>query len=182
MEFDLVEARAVLQRTPLTLDAFLRGLPATWTTVRDGDGTWSPHEVVAHLISSDRTNVIPRARLILERDSSRTFVPFDRDGFFSEANAMPLADLLDLFAQVRGDSLAMLDSWNLGDADLALTAQHPAFGEVSMRQLLATWVAHDLAHIVQISRTMARRYAADVGPWSAFLSVVQPRTTPAPAA
>ena len=178
MDFDLAEARSVLERTPSTLDAFLRGLPTTWTTVRDGEGTWSPHEVIAHLISGDRTNVIPRARLILDRDSTQTFVPFDRDGFFAEANGLELGDLLDLFAQVRAESLALLDSWRIGDAELALTAQHPAFGSVSMRQLLATWVAHDLAHIVQISRTMARRYAADVGPWSAFLSVVQPRPTP----
>src|ERR1700759_5643722 len=99
MEFHLAEARAILQRTPLTLDALLRGLPTTWTTVRDGEGTWSPHEVVAHLISGDRTNVIPRARLILDGDSTQTFTPFDRDGFFAEANGMPLGDLLDLFAQ-----------------------------------------------------------------------------------
>jgi hypothetical protein len=178
MEFDLSEARAILERTPTTLDAFLRGLPVTWTTARDGEGSWSPHEIVAHLISGDRTNVIPRAQLILDRDATRTFAPFDRDGFFAEANGMPLGDLLDLFAQVRRESLAALDGWALGDAELELTAQHPAFGQVSMRQLLATWVAHDLAHIVQISRTMARRYAADVGPWSAFLSVVQPRAVP----
>ena len=178
MQFDLAEARAVLQRTPSTLDAFLRGLPAPWTTARDGDGTWSPHEIVAHLISGERTNWIPRARLTLDGDSSRTFVPFDRDGFFAEANDIPLGELLDLFARLRSESLATLDGWNVGDAQLALTAQHPTFGEVSLHQLLSTWVAHDLAHIVQITRTMARRYAADVGPWSEFLSVLQPRPTP----
>jgi hypothetical protein len=113
MEFDLTEARAILERTPTTLDAFLRGLPTSWTTARDGEGSWSPHEVVAHLISGDRTNVIPRARLILHRDATATFVPFDRDGFFGEANAMPLGDLLDLFAQVRRESLTALDSWKI---------------------------------------------------------------------
>ena len=178
MEFDLAEARAVLQRTPPTLDAFLRGLPTTWTTVRDGDGTWSPHEIVAHLISGERTNWIPRARLILDGDSARTFVPFDRDGFFAEANDTPLGELLDLFAKLRAESLVTLDGWSIGDAQLALTAQHPTFGQVSLHQLLSTWVAHDLAHVVQITRTMARRYAADVGPWSTFLSVLQPRPTP----
>ena len=179
MEFDLAEARAVLQRTPSTLDAFLRGLPPRWTTAADGEGTWTPHEVVAHLISGERTNWIPRARLILDGDPSRTFVPFDRDGFFAEAHDIPLGDLLDLFARLRAESLTTLDRWEVGDAQLALTAQHPTFGEVSLRQLLATWVAHDLAHIVQITRTMARRYADDVGPWSAFLSVLHPRSAPA---
>ncbi|HEY4303176.1 MAG TPA: DinB family protein [Gemmatimonadaceae bacterium] len=181
MEFDLREARAVLERTPRTLDAFLRGLPTSWTTVRDGDGTWSPHEIVAHLISGERTNWIPRAQVVLDRAPARSFVPFDRDGFFVDANAMSLGELLDLFAHARADSLVTLDRWKLGDAELSFTAQHPTFGEVSLRQLLSTWVAHDLAHIVQISRTMARRYASDVGPWSAFLSVVQPRTGPATA-
>lgn len=176
MEFNLAEARAVLERTPSTLDAFLRGLPVAWTTVRDGDGTWSPHEVVAHLISGERTNWIPRARVILDADASRAFVPFDRDGFFTEANEIPLGELLDLFKQVRAESLATVDAWHLGDDELALTAQHPTFGVVSLRQLLSAWVAHDLAHLVQISRTMARRYATDVGPWSAFLSVLQPRS------
>jgi hypothetical protein len=178
MEFVLAEARAVLQRTPATLDAFLRGLPTSWTTVRDGDGTWTPHEVVAHLISGERTNWIPRAQVILDADATRTFVPFDRDGFFPEANDMALGDLLDLFALSRAESLATLDGWKLGASELALTASHPTFGQVSLQQLLSTWVAHDLAHVVQISRTMARRYSADVGPWSAFLSVLQPRSTP----
>jgi hypothetical protein len=175
MQFDLVEARAVLERTPSTLNAFLRGLPSAWTTVRDGDGTWSPHEIVAHLISGERTNWIPRARIILDDDPMRAFAPFDRDGFFVEANAMPLDELLDLFAAARADSLATLAGWQLDEPQLARTARHPTFGAVSLRQLLSTWVAHDLAHVVQISRTMARRYADDVGPWSAFLSVLQPR-------
>jgi len=172
LDFDLAEGRAVLERTPATLDAMLRGLPAVWSQARDGAATWSPHEVIAHLISADRTDWITRAAVILERDPSALFPPFDRVGFFEEANTMPLGDLLDLFARVRADSLATLDGWRLGDEELALVAQHPEFGSVTLRQLLSTWVAHDLGHTVQIARTMARQYKVAVGPWSAYLSVM----------
>jgi uncharacterized damage-inducible protein DinB len=164
----------VLERTPAVLDALLRDLPAAWTTARDGAGTWSPHEIVAHLITGERTNWIPRASLILAGDPTATFVPYDRDGYFAEANTIPLSNLLDLFAETRAASLATLDEWRLGDDQLAMRARHPVFGEVTLRQLLATWVAHDLDHIAQISRTMARRYAEAVGPWSAYMRIVRP--------
>ena len=172
MEFDLDQGRAILERTPRTLQGMLVGLADAWTRSSDGPGTWSPHEIVAHLINADRTDWIPRARLILAGDPTATFPPFDREGFFAEARAMPLGELLDLFGRVRAETLHTLDAWKLGERELALVARHPAFGEVTLSQLLATWVAHDLNHVVQISRTMARQYRDAVGPWTAYLGVM----------
>ena len=172
MEFDLTEGTGILERTPATLNALLRGISDSWTTVRDGATSWSPREVVAHLINAERTDWIPRAELIVAGNASAVFPPFDREGFFEEARQIPLDDLLDLFSELRRESLNTLASWNVGPAELRLTAMHPSFGAVTLGQLLATWVAHDLGHIVQISRTMARRYSADVGPWRAYLGVM----------
>jgi hypothetical protein len=175
MDFELTHGRAVLERTPSTLRALLGGLPPDWTTATDGPDTWSPHQVVAHLINGERTDWIPRARLILAGEPRATFTPFDREGFFEEARAIPLGRLLDMFARLRRESLATLDAWSIGDRELAMTARHPEFGAVTLRQLLATWVAHDLGHVVQISRTMARQYHEAVGPWKAYLSVLRTR-------
>ena len=175
MNFDLAEARAVLQRTPAALQSLLGGLPTAWTSATDGPGTWSPHIVMAHLINGERTDWIPRARLILAGDPDATFTPFDREGFFAEARTLPLGTLLATFAGLRAQGLATLDGWKIGDRELAMTARHPEFGAVTLRQLLATWVAHDLGHVVQISRTMARQYADAVGPWTAYLSVLRTR-------
>ena len=172
MKFDLVHGRAILERTPRTLETLLRGLPESWTRANEGPNTWSPHEVVAHLINGERTDWIPRARLILARDPTATFFPFQREGFFAEARTRPLTELLDLFASLRAESLRTLDSWALGPRELALTVQHPELGQVTMSQLLATWVVHDLGHVVQVSRTMARQYRAEVGPWTAYLGVL----------
>jgi hypothetical protein len=172
MNFDLSQSRAVLERTPGVLRQLLEGLPDSWTRDNEGPGTWSPHEVVAHLVNGERTDWIPRAKLILSRDAGATFVPFDREGFFVEGRATPLPELIALFARLRDENLETLDGWSLGDAELDLTAQHPALGSVTMRQLLASWVVHDLGHIVQISRTMSRRYTKDVGPWTEYLTVL----------
>jgi hypothetical protein len=169
---DLTEARAVLERTPATLSALLRGLPAPWTNEREKADAWSPHEVLAHLINAERSDWIPRAKLILAGNPAAVFTPFDREGFFAEAQDLSSDDLLDLFAKHRQESLATLASWRIGERELQMTATHPAFGPASLAQLLSTWVAHDLGHIVQISRTMARRYRTDVGPWRAYLSVL----------
>ena len=172
MKFDLAEGRAILERTPGALRAMLRGLPDVWTRANEGPKTWSPHEVIAHLINGERTDWIPRATLILSRDPAATFVPFDREGFFTEARGMPLPELLAMFATLREKSLRTLDDWALGPAELELTARHPALGTVTMRQLLASWVVHDLGHVVQISRTMARQYTKEVGPWTAYMAVL----------
>jgi len=172
MEFDLAHGRAVLERTPATLQALLGGLPEPWTRANEGPRTWSPHEVIAHLINGERTDWIPRAEIILAGNPEATFVPFQREGFFAEARTRPLLELLDLFATLRAKNLRTLDDWSLGQRELSLVARHPELGPVTMRQLLASWVVHDLGHVVQVSRTMARQYRAEVGPWTAYMGVL----------
>ncbi|MFI5372319.1 MAG: DinB family protein [Candidatus Eisenbacteria bacterium] len=173
MEFALDDAIAVLRRTPAVLDAWLRGLPDTWVRATEGPGTWSPFEVVGHLIHGEHTDWIPRTRIIIEHGEGRTFVPFDR---FAQATLLrdrTLESLLDEFAATRADNLATLEGLRLTPADLARTGRHPELGTVTLAQLLATWVAHDLDHLVQVARVMARRYGDEVGPWTAYLSVLR---------
>ncbi|HEY2027216.1 MAG TPA: DinB family protein [Gemmatimonadaceae bacterium] len=172
MEFNLAEGRLILERTPRTLQALLRGLPDGWTRANEGPKTWSPLEVVAHLINGERTDWIPRARLILAGDATATFVPFEREGFFVEARTVPLPELLDLFERLREENLQVLDGMKIGERELALVAQHPGLGPVTMRELLASWVVHDLGHLVQISRTIARQYGGAVGPWTEYMGVL----------
>jgi hypothetical protein len=173
MEFDLEAALPVLDRTPRTLRALLEGLPREWTDADEGPDTWSPWVVVGHLIHGERTDWIPRARIILARGDDRRFAPYDRFAQFEESKGKSMAQLLDELEALRADNLATLRGWNLGDAELALEGVHPAFGAVTLRQLLATWVAHDLGHLVQVSRVMARQYREAVGPWVEYLSVLR---------
>lgn len=172
MQFSLSETIAVLERTPRALHALLAGLPESWTSATEGGESWSPYVVVGHLIHGERTDWIPRARIILSQGPSRRFTPYDRFAQLREPEGKPLERLLDDFAQLRAENLATLAAWQLTDAQLALEGEHPAFGVVTLRQLLATWAAHDLGHLVQVSRTMARQYAEAVGPWRAYLSVM----------
>lgn len=169
--FDLPEGTAVLARTPAVLDALLAGLPEPWTEADEGPGTWSPRVVVGHLIHGEETDWIPRARIILEEGEARPFTPYDRLAQFDRFGTHPIGELLALFAQRRKESLAVLEGWRLTPERLALTGTHPELGRVTLRQLLATWVAHDLGHLAQVVRAMAKRYAADVGPWAAYLSI-----------
>jgi len=170
--FELAAALPVLDRTPATLRAMLRGLPAGWTEANEGPGTWSPYDVVGHLIHGERTDWIPRARIILARGRDRRFAPFDRSAQARESAGKTLETLLDELAELRAGNLAELRGWRLTETELALEGEHPDFGAVTLRQLLATWVAHDLGHIAQVSRAMARRYRDDVGPWRAYLPVL----------
>jgi hypothetical protein len=171
VDFDLEQAIPVLERTPAVLSNLLDGLPEDWTRVDEGPDTWSPRQVVAHLIHGERTDWIPRARIIIKQGSYRKFDPFDR---FAELDSpRPLTDLLEEFDRLRAESVATLRGWNLKEKDLELTGVHPEFGDVPMRQLLATWVVHDLSHIAQITRTMARAYTRAVGPWTAYFRVLQ---------
>ncbi|HEY1952265.1 MAG TPA: DinB family protein [Gemmatimonadaceae bacterium] len=171
MDFELEQAIPVLERTPAVLTRLLGGIAEDWTRVDEGPDTWSPRQVVAHLIHGERTDWIPRARIILKQGKSRRFEPFDR---FAELDSpRPLGALLDEFDRLRAESVATLRGWNLTDKDLVLTGVHPEFGEVTMRQLLATWTVHDLSHIAQITRTMARAYTNAVGPWTAYFRVLQ---------
>jgi hypothetical protein len=168
----LEESLAVLERTPRTLDALLRGLPESWTEATDGPGTWSPYVVVGHLVHGEKADWIPRLSIILEHGERRAFDVFDREAQFRDSQGRTLTELLDEFAALRNESLRHLQAFDLHPADLERKGTHPAFGAVTVRQLLATWTAHDLGHLLQISRTMARRYQQEVGPWAQYLSVM----------
>ncbi len=171
MEFYLEQGIPILERTPAVISTLLEDLPEDWTQVDEGPDTWSPRQVVAHLINGERTDWIPRARIILQQGKYRRFDPFDR---FADLNTpRPLKELLEEFDQLRSQNVATLRGWNLKEKDMELTGDHPEFGSVTMRQLLATWVVHDLSHIAQITRTMARAYTAAVGPWTAYFRVLQ---------
>jgi hypothetical protein len=169
MEFDVAQAIAVLERTPRALHGLLDGLPADWTMAPAEDDGWSAFDVVGHLIDGEETDWVPRARLILAQGAERRFVPFDRLRHRTRNAGRPLAALLDEFARLRAANLAELRGMRLEPRHLALTGEHPDLGPVTLAQLLATWVAHDLTHLAQIGRTMARRYRAAVGPWRTFL-------------
>lgn len=170
--FNLDDAIAILERTPASLSALLAGLPDRWVRATEGEGDWSPYSVIGHLIDGERTNWIPRARHILA-GQSRPFDPFDRTAMLAESQSQSVDQLLTTFAELRRENVAALVGMNLTSADLSRTGQHPEFGEVRLAQLLATWVVHDLDHLGQIARTMAKVYADAVGPWSAYLSILQ---------
>ncbi len=172
MDFDLTAGIVVLERTPHTLRAMLAGLPPAWTDATEGPETWSPYVIVGHLIHGERTDWIPRAQLILAHGPQRRFTPYDRFAQFRESQGKSLADLLDEFARLRAENLVTLAAWRLTDAQLALEGEHPELGPVTLRQLLATWVAHDLGHVAQTARVMAKQYREAVGPWRAYLPIM----------
>lgn len=171
--FDLQRTIAVLERTPAALNALLRGLPDEWTRSNEGSGTWSAYDIIGHLIFGEITDWLPRARIILAGDETRTFEPFDRVGYQNESAAKSLDSLLNEFARLRRENLASVRKLNLQPQDFNRRARHPALGSVTLSQLLATWAVHDLTHLHQISRVMAEQYRQAVGPWSAFLGVLQ---------
>jgi hypothetical protein len=172
-EFHLPDAIAVLRRTPAALDALLRGLPDFWTVSNEGPDTWSPYDIIGHLIHGEYTDWVPRVRHIIEHGDSLPFPPFDRTAQFTQSRGKTLGHLLEEFATARADSLATFDSLNIQPEDLARRGLHPKLGAVTLAQLLATWAAHDLTHLHQISRVMAHQYREAVGPWTAFLGVMQ---------
>ena len=173
MDFDLAQGVALLERTPATLRALLGGLPPAWTDATEGPDTWSPYIVVGHLIHGERADWIPRARIILAQGADRRFEPFDREAQFRESRGRPMDELLNEFSLLRMVNLNELFGWELTDRKLALEGEHPELGTVTLRQLLATWVAHDLAHLGQISRVMAKQYREAVGPWRRYLGVME---------
>ena len=173
MAITLSESVAVLRRTPHTLDALLRGLSPAWVHATEGGDTWSAFDVVGHLIHGERTDWIPRAQIILHQGERQPFEPFDRFAQREASQGHSLDDLLTEFRELRDASLVTLEGWQLGEADLARTGTHPEFGGVTLGQLIATWTVHDLGHIGQIVRTMARRYDAEVGPWKQYLRILQ---------
>jgi hypothetical protein len=173
MEHDLEQSISLLTRMPAVLNALLRDLPEIWTLQNEGEATWSPFDIVAHLIHCERADWMPRARMVLDFGETRPFDPFDRWGNIRESQGKPISELLDEFAHVRSESLTALRALNLRAEDLRRQGRHPAFGAVTLSELLATWAAHDLNHLHQISRVMAHQYRATVGPWSAYLGVLQ---------
>lgn len=172
MSFDLTETLDILGRAPAVLDGLLRGTSASWHATDEGPGTWSAFDVVGHLIHGEETDWVPRARIILEHGEGRPFEPFDRFAQLTRFAGWSLDRLLDRFAELRRDNLETVRDWRLTEARLALPGRHPELGSVTLRELLATWAVHDLNHIAQISRVMAKRYTQDVGAWRAYLSIL----------
>ena len=167
------EVATVLERTPYILDAWLRELPESWSDVRtEGPESFSPRDNLGHLITGERTDWIPRVRMIIEQGESATFVPFDRFAFRQQIAGRALGDLLDEFSRLRPENLATLRGFKLTAADFPRRGRHPGLGAVTLGQLLATWAVHDLGHVAQVARVMAKRYASDVGPWKEYLPVL----------
>ena len=173
MEFQLDHATQILRRTPATLNSLLRDLPKEWILSIEGPESWSPFDVMGHLIHGEETDWIPRARIILAHGVTRPFEPFDRDAMFEKSRGKSLGDLLDIFAQLRAESLKELEEMNLGPELLGKQGMHPELGVVTLSQLLSTWVVHDFGHIGQIVRVMAKQYSEAVGVWQAYLPVLR---------
>ena len=170
--FHLPDAIAVLERTPATLRSLLDGLPDGWTTRDEGPDTFTPIDNVGHLIHGERTDWIPRARIILAQGPDRRFVPFDRFAHRRESAGKGLPRLLDEFARLRAENLATLRGFELTERELALQGEHPELGPVTLGELLAAWVVHDLGHVAQTTRVMAKRYRDAVGPWREFTPIL----------
>jgi hypothetical protein len=172
MEQTLDEITAILSRTPAALRALLEGLPEALLVANEGDATFSPRDVLGHLIQGEKTDWMVRIKLILERGESQPFAPFDRFAFRDRIGDQSTAALLDELESTRRSNLAHLEGLRLTERQLTLRGTHPEFGPVTLGQLLATWAAHDLDHIGQIARVMAKRYATAVGPWKAYLGIL----------
>ncbi|HTK69711.1 MAG TPA: DinB family protein [Candidatus Eisenbacteria bacterium] len=170
--FSLGEAIPILERTPHTIDAILRGLPDAWLLCNEGPDTFSPYDVVGHLIHGEKTDWMPRVRMILQSGDQHAFEPFDRFAQREASRRASLDELLDEFARLRAANIAALQTLKLTSVDLDRRGKHPELGTVTMRQLLATWVAHDLDHVIQIARVMGRQYTDEVGPWTAHLRII----------
>lgn len=172
MDFHFEHALEVLQRTPATLHTLLHGLSAQWTYASEGDDSWSPYDVIGHLIHGEETDWIPRLKILLAHGEARAFDPFERTAFYEKSKGKSLEELLDTFVALRAKNLETLRELHLQPKDFALQGAHPAFGPVTLKQLLATWVVHDLGHVRQIARVMAKQYKNEVGPWREYLSIL----------
>ena len=172
MEFQLTHAVEILERTPGSFRALLGGLTEAWTSPNEGPDTFSAFDNVGHLIHGERTDWIPRARIILAQGVDRRFEPYDRFAQYRESRGKSLAELIEEFARLRAGNLATLREWQLTDRELALEGEHPGLGRVTLRQHLAAWVAHDLGHVAQTARVLAKQYREAVGPWREYLPVL----------
>jgi hypothetical protein len=173
MRFSLDLALEILSRTPATLRSLLRGLSPPWIINNEGEKTWSPFDIVGHLIHGERTDWMPRLKIILNDGQARAFEPFDRFAQFEASKGKSLVELLDTFEVLRRQNLETLKPLHLTQEHFELKGRHPDFGTVSLRQLLATWVVHDLNHLAQIARVMAKQYKEEVGPWVEYLSILK---------
>jgi hypothetical protein len=171
--FDVDQAVELLERTPGVLRSLLTGLSDAWVHATEGPETWSPYDVLGHLIHGEETDWIGRARMILEHGEQRTFEPFDRTAFFRKSDGKTLPGLLDEFEALRHQNIEALRAFRLTPEHLQRRGRHPDFGPVTLAQLLATWTVHDLTHLTQIVRVLARQYDAEVGPWKAYLGVLR---------
>ncbi len=170
--FEINEAIQILETTPRVLAVLLTKLPEGWIAANEGPDTWSPFDILGHLIHGEKTDWIPRARIILEEGTSRPFPSFDRFAQFKDSEGKSLRELLDEFEQLRTQNIEFLKRLDLAESDYAKTGLHPDLGEVTLRQLLSTWVVHDLSHIRQIARVLAKQYKSEIGPWKDYLPVV----------
>lgn len=173
MQFNLEKSLEILQRTPEVLDTLLRGLSDEWTKNNEGPETWSPFDIVGHLIHGEKTDWIPRIEIILSNRNDKTFEPFNMHAHFKASEGKSLEQLLDEFRALRAQNVQHLLSKKLTGNDLSKTGIHPEFGEVTLREMLSTWAVHDLNHIAQISRVMAKQYKSEVGPWKKYLGILQ---------
>jgi DinB superfamily len=178
MDFELDRAMEVLARTPAALDALLDGVSTGWERGTEGPGTFSPFDNIGHLIDGEETDWMPRAQIILAQGENRRFEPYDRFRHKTRNINRTLDSLLDEFARLRAENLGTLRSWNLTESQLELRGEHPGLGPVTLRQLLAAWVVHDLGHIAQVARVMAKQYRAEVGPWVPYLPVLTDHEVP----
>jgi hypothetical protein len=172
MEFSIQKSLEILECTPNVLRILLQNLSPDWTTPNEGPDTWSAYDVIGHLIHGEKTDWIPRAEVILSPGGNKTFEPFDRFAQFDSSKAKTLTELLEEFQLLREKNMDRLRSFNLTESHLDKTGIHPAFGQVTLSQLLATWVVHDLNHLSQIARVMAKQYKDEVGPWIAYLRIL----------
>ncbi len=173
MKFELDKATEILRQTPYVLARLLQDLSDEWVAGEADEDHWSPYDVLGHLIHGEETDWMARAEIILTQDGDRKFEPFDRLAQFKNSRGKSMLDLLTEFAHLRNANIERLMSWNLKPDNLSLTGMHPEFGEVTLRQLLATWTVHDLNHIRQLVTYMAKQYSEEVGPWKAYLSILE---------
>ena len=182
MQFNLDDTIAHLRRTPMVLEHLLASMPEAWTHGNYGPQTFSPFDVVGHLIHGERTDWMPRVRLILDHGEEHAFEPFDRYAHYEASRGKSVTDLLEIFASVRAENVASLESLQLNETDFQRRGTHPAFGSVTLAQLLATWVVHDLHHVAQICKAMSYQYREAVGPWRAYLGIITQAEAAAPSA
>lgn len=172
ISFNINDAIAILERTPKVIETLLEGLSNEWIENNEGDESWSPYDVAGHLINGEKTDWIPRMQIILDDTADKHFLPFNRFAQFEASNGKTIQQLIEEFKTIRRKNIEILKAATINETTLRKTGIHPEFGEVTLRQLLATWVAHDLSHLSQITRVMAKQYKTEVGPWTKYLSLL----------